>query len=227
MMRKFLLLFVTLLSVAAHAEQTYKLEKVDGKYICRGSVACRLDDRQTFGSAVLWAIEQGDDEKSSKGIMEAYDAKALTVAMKPTIAAGDNNYVFNLTMQVQGGQLEFLVEKIKCVPKGVLGGFTSVNFDKVNLEKKPERKELIDRFETLCDTYMQNILAEILSKEGNLGNWEAISKGQVVKGMTEKECIMAVGKPASVTENTQRVQWTYESGMIVVFEDGIVTAIVK
>lgn len=226
-MRKFLFLFMTLLSVAAYGEQTYKLENYNGRYICRGEAACRLDDQQTFGSAVLWAMEQGDPAAGSKGILESYDAGTHRVVMKPTLPAGDNSYVFNLTMQVSGGKIEFLVEKIKCVPKGMLGGLTAINFDKVNLEKKPKQKEFIDQFDALCDTYMQRILTEITSKEGNLGNWEAINKGQVVKGMTEKECLMAVGKPATIVENTQRVQWTYESGMIVVFENGIVTAIVK
>lgn len=217
---------MALLAIQAHAERKYKLENTGGKYVCRGEAACRLDDKETFGSAMLWALEQGGKE-SGKGIMNTYDTGALTITMKPTIDAGENNYVFNLTIQVGGGRLQFLVEKIKCVPKGMLGGFTTVNFDKVNLEKKPKLKEFIDRFDGLCDSYMQKAVTEIVAKNTDLKNWEAITKGQVVRGMSEKECLMAVGKPSQVTENTQRVQWTYESGMIVVFENGVVTAIVR
>lgn len=163
-MRKILFLLSAILAMQAHAEQKYKLENIGGKYVCRGEAECRLDDKETFGSAVLWALEQGGKE-NSKGIMETYDAGTLTLVMKPTVDAGENNYVFSLTMQVSGGRLQFLAEKIKCVPKGVLGGFTTVNFDKVNLEKKPKLKEFIDRFDTICDSYMQKVVTEIVAKD--------------------------------------------------------------
>lgn len=71
------------------------------------------------------------------------------------------------------------------------------------------------------------MLDDILNRDINLDNWEAISKGQVVKGMDKDEVMMAIGKPRDITENTQRVMWTYDSGKIVVFENGKVTGILN
>lgn len=228
-MRKVLLLLTVLLaaSVSVMAEDTYKLENKNGRYICTGTADCGKADKAVFGGAVLWALEQAGASEKAKSAIESYDANKLTMTVKPSVPSGDYNYNFYLTIQVNDGKMEFLIERIKCVPKGVFGGFSAVTFDKVNLEKKPQQKEFIDRFGAMCDGYVKQMIAEIHSKDMDLTHWEAIVKGQVVKGMTENECLMSVGKPATKTENTQRVQWTYESGMIVVFEEGVVTAVVK
>lgn len=227
MIRKALFIFMAVLAVSAQAQQTYTLEHKDGRYLCTGEAECTKADKKVFGGAVLWALEQAGATEKAKSAIEAYDINKLTLTVKPTMPAGDYNYIFNLTMQAKDGKLLFLIDRIKCVPKGAFGGLGTINFDRVNLEKKPQQKEYIDRFGSMCDGYVKQMLAEVLGKDMDLTHWEAIVKGQVVKGMTENECLMAAGKPATVTENTQRVQWTYESGMIVVFEEGIVTAVVK
>lgn len=226
-MRKIILLFIALLAVAAHAEQTYTLELKDGRYICTGAADCDKDDKAVFGGAVLWALEQAGAADKAKSAIVDYDAGKLMLTVRPAVPAGDYSYTFSLTMRAKDGRLLFLIEKIRCVPKGVLGGLSAISFDKVNLEKKPQQKEYIDRFGEMCDDYVKQMVSEVMKKDMNLTHWEAIVKGLVVKGMTENECLMAVGKPATVTENTQRVQWTYGSGMIVVFEQGSVTAVVK
>ena len=117
--------------------------------------------------------------------------------------------------------------KAKCVPNNVLGTFTAINLDKINLEKKPQHKMYIEEFDLVCQKFVKGMLEDILNRDINLDNWEAISKGQVVKGMDQSEVMMAIGKPRDVTENTQRVMWTYATGKIVVFENGKVTGILN
>lgn len=226
-MRNLLIAIMVLLASAAHAGKTYTLENKDGRYFSTGAITIGKQDKETFGAAVLWALEQAGATEKAKSAIESYDPKELKLSLKPSVPSGDYNYTFLLTMQAKDGKLLYLIEGIRCMPKGVLGAFSTVNFDKVNLVKKPQHKEFIDRFDALLDEYVTLIGTTVKSKNMDLTHWEAIVKGQIVKGMTESECLMAAGKPANIVENTQRTQWTYESGMIVVFEDGKVTAVVK
>lgn len=57
--------------------------------------------------------------------------------------------------------------------------------------------------------------------------WERIINGQVAAGMTRDECRLALGKPA----NLERIpgqsylyeRWTFDNGIYLIFEDGILT----
>ncbi len=89
-----------MLPVAANADTKYTLEKKDGKYVCQGSVACGNNDKSTFGSAVLWALEQTGDINENK----TYDAVKMQLHARPMISAGEEaqrSYTFNLTLQVK------------------------------------------------------------------------------------------------------------------------------
>ncbi len=226
-MRNLLFAIMVLLASAAHAGNTYTLENKDGRYFSAGAITIGKQDKEIFGAAVLWALEQAGTTEKAKSAIVSYDPNTLKLTLKPSVPSGDYNYTFLLTMQAKDRKLLYLIEGIRCMPKGVLGAFSTVNFDKVNLTKKPQNKEFIDRFDAILDEYIPIITTAVKGKSMNLTHWEAIVKGQIVKGMTENECLMAAGKPDTVVENTQRTQWTYESGMIVVFENGKVTAVVK
>lgn len=105
--------------------------------------------------------------------------------------------------------------------------FKTVSLDKLNLEKKPQNKEYVDKFSVLCNQFMQQTMKEILGENIDLSHWEAIINGQVVKGMNPNEVILAKGKPLTVTENSQRTMWSYESGSIVMIENGIVSGVIN
>ena len=48
-----------------------------------------------------------------------------------------------------------------------------------------------------------------------------------MKGMNPKEVILAKGKPLTITENSQRIMWSYDSGTIVMIENGIVSGVIN
>ncbi|MDE6115995.1 MAG: hypothetical protein K2G33_00630, partial [Duncaniella sp.] len=56
-------------------------------------------------------------------------------------------------------------------------------------------------------------------------NWERITKGQIVLGMTREECRLALGAPKEIDRAANnsylREVWLYETGIYLVFEDGI------
>lgn len=225
--------FTLLLSLAffatAQADGNYTLEKVDGKYVCRGTVSIKKNDRATFGSAVLWTLDQTLDQ-TAKNAVKTVNANDLTVSIRPDVKVNDESvqsYSFNLTLKVENGRLHYLISNVKCTPNGFFGSITAVNLDKINTEKKPKQKVLIDKFAALCNEYVPLMISGIKDRNVVISHWDAILQGQVVKGMNGDECILSVGKADTITENPQRTQWQYESGMIIVFENGLVSAVVK
>ena len=56
-------------------------------------------------------------------------------------------------------------------------------------------------------------------------NWEAITEGRLIKGMTKIECRLAIGLPAEVkkvpTYSGLKEQWMYNNGSYLFFSDGL------
>lgn len=222
-----LAVMMILTATFAYAQDGYSLTKEGSSYVCKGAKPCKIDEKTTFGSAALWAIEK------SSNIVEntlKCDAKKLSLSVSCNIAEDENSdkvYTFQLNIAVNKGKIEFLIKDIKCAPKGVLAVFKTISFDKLNLEKKPQNKEYIDKFSVLCSHFMQQTIQEILDSKVELSHWEAIVAGQVVKGMNPNEVILAKGKPLTITENSQRIMWSYDSGTIVMIENGIVSGVIN
>lgn len=57
-MKTMILAVMMILSAAfSYAQDGYLLTKEGSSYICKGSKPCKIDEKTTFGSAALWAIE--------------------------------------------------------------------------------------------------------------------------------------------------------------------------
>ena len=57
------------------------------------------------------------------------------------------------------------------------------------------------------------------------GNWERITRAQVVEGMTKEECRLALGSPKHINENPDqsgmREYWYYDGGAFLFFVNGL------
>lgn len=218
---------VLLAGIVASAQNKYQLTKEGNRYICQGEETCTLDDQSTFGSIVLWALGQGN---TAEGKPMKCDAAQLTLSMDCSVAdtkEPSQTYSFHLTMGVEKHKIVFLVTDAKYAPKGVLGVLKAVALDKLNLTKKPQNKDYVDKFATLCSQYMEQTLNTILASPLKITHWDAIVKGDVVNGMTPDEVKLSWGIPLSVTENPQRTIWNYASGAIVMIEGNKVSGVIK
>lgn len=58
-------------------------------------------------------------------------------------------------------------------------------------------------------------------------NWDRITRGQVVEGMTKEECRLALGSPKSINERPDqagmREYWYYDGGAYLFFVDGLLS----
>ena len=136
------------MTVGAVAQNKYQVVKEGKKYVCRGEEKCRQDDKTTFGSAMLWALDNAPGIKSQDPPVIC-DANNMTLGMTCEVednVTSDKIYTFQLKITVSESKLAFLVENIKCVPKGVMAVFKTLYFDKLNIEKKPQQMEYIRQF---------------------------------------------------------------------------------
>ena len=58
-------------------------------------------------------------------------------------------------------------------------------------------------------------------------HWPEIKKGIVVKGMNEAEVRLIGGSPRSINNTGERVQWMYSNDFIVIFTNGMVSAVIQ
>ncbi len=58
-------------------------------------------------------------------------------------------------------------------------------------------------------------------------NWDNITRGKVAAEMTRDECRLALGAPDEIERNTgisnTSERWTYENGVYLIFENGLLT----
>ncbi len=56
-------------------------------------------------------------------------------------------------------------------------------------------------------------------------NWQRIIHGQIAIGMTKDECLLSLGNPSSIervpTHGGMYEKWSYDNGVYVIFEDGL------
>lgn len=224
-----LLLYITLLCSETYAQVSFDMERKNNKYACEGSATSQFGDKDLIGRAVLWALDnecQGQEEKYKP----EYNLAQKTLKIRGTFCGSnaDNHYTFTLQMMAAEGKLFYLIDNIRCVPqKGVFAAMKVIVFDKINFDKKPQDKFYVDEFHSLCKQYIDNVMQLIFRTNIQINYWEEIERGAVIKRMNPNEVRLAKGNPINISENSQRVVWTYDSGTVVMFENGKVTGIVN
>lgn len=70
------------------------------------------------------------------------------------------------------------------------------------------------------ESQMLNKLFDFVSTNqlSPITHWNEINIGKPVKGMTEDECLLAFGKPQTISESNGEVQWMYSSSFYPFFQ---------
>ncbi len=224
------LLFLSALFCSeAAAQVSYGMDRKNNKYICEGIATCKYDQKNLYGRAVLWALDNAYINRE-ENFQPVYNYSNYTLKVRGVVQGNnaDDLYTFTLQMAAENGKLHYLIDDIRCVPqKGVFAAMKVVVFDKLNLDKKPQNKVFVDEFNTLCKKYVDVAAQSISDVNLVINHWDDIVRGNVVKGMNPNEVRLAKGTPINISENSQRVVWSYDSGTVVMFENGAVTGVVN
>ena len=209
--------------------QLYSLSEADGKLVVSDFVDfAGLTSEQIFVNALLYAIDAGTYQKEN---IESIDFAKKCFVMKQYIKSTqevDVTYKCSTKFQIAEDNLSFLSFDIVYESKNIFKELKDTPFEKLDTKKKPNHKIYIDEFTAGNSLFLSGMFKFIQTNQyPPVTHWEDISKGKVVKGMTETECKLAAGKPVHVRIMGNKVRWMFNNDFIVLFEDGKVSSVLN
>lgn len=185
-----------------------------------------------FLNALLWTIENrnaGEWKEEIPTIETDYDKKQFAVETILTNPKTASQYHCTFSVKVSDNIITVLVSDITYEAETtVIKLVKRLPFEKLQPEKKPKHKEYLDEFAALYQAYSKQMIEAITSNHPPIiGHWTEIKEGTVVKGMTEDECMLAMGKPASIQKQGNKTEWMYDAYTYLFFENGTLTSFIK
>ena len=191
-------------------KNTYPLSADGSKYVVNGFIPFSpMIDESIYANALLWTIKNVCSAQRD-GITEvSIPAKSFSCNLVLTSQADakqKNTYYCTAQFQVKDGKLVYYLSNIQ----------------------KPSHQETMDDFVQI-ESQMLNKLFDFVSTNqlSPITHWNEINIGKPVKGMTEDECLLAFGKPQTISESNGEVQWMYSSSFYLFFKNGCVETIIK
>ena len=200
-------------------KNTYPLSADGSKYVVNGFIPfSSMNDESIYANALLWTIKNVCPAQRD-GITEvSVPAKSFSCNLVLTSQADakqKNTYYCTAQFQVKDGKLVYYLSNIQ-ISRGLGDVY------------KRQHKETMDDFVQI-ESQMLNKLFDFVSTNqlSPITHWNEINIGKPVKGMTEDECLLAFGKPQTISESNGEVQWMYSSSFYLFFKNGCVETIIK
>lgn len=202
----------------------------DGKREVSGFVpfASKSDER-IFANTLLWAVSEICTH--GRDAVTAQDVEGRTFACDWAIASlpgsGKKNvYRCKAYFRVAGGKLLYTLSQVM-VESEVLVVKKLTSMDRLQPDTKRGHKEIIDDFGRAASAAIGTMCGFVVSHDGSdISHWREITAHQVVRGMSEDEVLLSVGKPLLVAGSGE-VQWKYSDSFYVFMQDGRVKSVLK
>lgn len=212
-------------------KKTYPISADGSKYAVNGFIPFNpMSDEDIYANALLWTIKNVCSAERD-GITEvSVPAKSFScnlVLASQADAKQKNTYYCTAQFQVKDGKLVYYLSNIQ-IESSVVIMKKVTPMEKLQPEKKASHKETMDDFVQI-ESQMLNKMFDFVSTNqlSPVTHWNEINIGKPVKGMTEDECLLAFGKPQTVSESNGEVQWMYSSSFYLFFKNGRVETIIK
>lgn len=162
-----------------------------------------------MANALLWAIERGTQLKE---LVTDIDYERMRFTMDYNIIReGQSSFAAKLTIQVGQGRMVYLINNIKGQTSGFSGMLGAVSFDKMNPEKKPKQKAMIEEFESVNKKELKSLFEYIGQHDMKTGYWTSITENRLEKGMDVNDVILILGKPVDIQKSGETTQYMYNS----------------
>lgn len=185
-----------------------------------------------FLNALLWVIENREmpaEGERTQGLEVDFDKHQFAVNLSLSNPKTGSLYRYVLSGKVADNIITLLVSDITFEAEtAVIKLVKRLPFEKLQPEKKPKHKEYLDEFAKLCQAQGKELLAAITgSTPPTVSHWTEIKEGTVTKGMTEAECLLSMGRPASKQKQGAKTEWMYDSYTYLFFENGVLSSFIK
>lgn len=180
-----------------------------------------------FTNALVYIYDNFDSENE---VIESidYESKRFIIARKLKQGSGKNTtaYEYISAFQIADGILSFVSYNIRAEyrEKGILP--RKLDIEKLKPQENARHRELVEEFSFLNSKILKEMSDYISSTTPeSITHWDDIKEGNAVKGMNKTEVKLALGCPYSERVSGKRTKWMYDNNSVVIFTDGIVTAV--
>lgn len=136
-------------------------------------------------------------------------------------------YNYSVSYQPADGMLSFMVSDISVSykEKGILP--RTIPLEKLKPKTNRRHRELYEGFVLHITRYIEALSGLIRDSDAlPVTHWDELAGGRAVKGMNTTEIILLKGRPNSERRTGSRLKWMYGNEDVIVFTDGIATAII-
>lgn len=181
-----------------------------------------------FLNALLWTI-QSASQPEGKILEVDYDKKQFGVAWMLDNPKTACRYRCVVSVKVADNIITMLASGISQEAEtAVVKLVKRLPFEKLNPEKKPKHKDYLTDFSNLYEKQVSQLMEFVTTNQlPSITHWREIKENNVVKGMNPTECILSLGKPASVQKQESKEEWMYDAYTYVFFDDGVVSSVIK
>ncbi len=237
-MNKVISLCIGLLGVCMNSLQAQNLfepySEVKGKVVI--SQFQSLDKPGTeegiFLNALLWTIENREVREADEEVLDIdvdYDKRQFALETLRTNPKTGSLYRYVLSVKVTDNIITMLASDITYEAEtAVIKLVKRLPFEKLQPEKKPKHKAYLDEYAVLYQACFRKMLEAVSVDEPPvITHWREIKEKNIVKGMTEAECILSLGRPASVQKQGSKTEWMYDSYTYLFFENGVLSSFIR
>lgn len=187
-----------------------------------------LAEKDILLNALLWVIQYGP-QPEEKVLQADYDKKQFVVSLVLEEPKTASRYRYSLSAKVSGNIITMLASDITHESEAaVIKLVKRTSFEKLQPDKKPKHKELMDEFAGMYKDCVAQMVKFISTNQlPDISHWDEIKNKEVVKGMNQAECLLALGKPASVQKQDNKEEWMYDAYSYLFFENGVVTSVIR
>lgn len=203
--------------------------EVNGKVvISRFQSLDGLAENEIFLNALLWVIKNGP-QPEEKILQIDYDKRQFMVTLMLENSKTTSRYRHSLAVKVSENIITMLASDITYETEAaVIKLVKRLSFEKLQPDKKPKHKVLMDEFADMYKECAGQMLKFISTNQlSAITHWNEIKEKEAVKGMNRDECLLSLGKPASVQKQGDKEEWMYDSYTYLFFENGIVTSVIR
>lgn len=185
---------------------------------------------EIFANTLLWTVEH-ICPRFREGIKEL-EIQNKSIKCDWAVPSSSNSELKNIyyckaTFRVLENKFIFYISDIQIESSALLGKKV-MPLAKLTPDKKKGHQEIIEDFEQSVSAGLDKLIGYVGKNEmAAVKNWTAIGKGEVVKGMTQEEVLMACGRPQLTSEEGAEIQWKYSGSLYVFLKNGIVSNVLK
>lgn len=183
-----------------------------------------------YGKAFLTIYNEGQTQDYA---MMKPNAKDLTFTANLIIPSSEkeskNAFTADANFKIDGNKLLITLEDVSITSKKVVLKLKKKIQDDVLSDNEKKNAQLKEA-EASINAYMQSLFSKIKNSKAVLSDkyWKEITNGNIVKGMSMDECLLAKGKPGTTfKESDYSTQWSYGLYYTIYFSDGIAEEVVK